>query len=113
MTNNELLNLLKDIKSKPISIKFDITDKYDYIVDIYYDEEDECICLSTRGTGGFSAGNWYEDIPEDFDHVIRFIPDLPKPAGEDGEHTEEQHEELTLWNVRLQALMEKERARSN
>ena len=35
----------------------------------------------------------YEDIPEDFDHVIRFIPDLPKPAGEDGEHTEEQHEE--------------------
>lgn len=55
----------------------------------------------------------YEDIPEDFDHVIRFIPDLPKPAGEDGEHTEEQHEELTLWNVRLQALMEKERARSN
>ena len=55
----------------------------------------------------------YEDIPEDFDHVIRFIPDLPEPAGEDGEHTEEQHEELTLWNVRLQALMEKERARSN
>ena len=55
----------------------------------------------------------YEDIPEDFEHVIRFIPDLPEPAGEDGEHTEEQHEELTLWNVRLQALMEKERARSN
>ena len=55
----------------------------------------------------------YEDIPEDFEHVIRFIPDLPEPEGEDGEHTEEQHEELTLWNVRLQALMEKERARSN
>ena len=55
----------------------------------------------------------YEDIPEDFEHVIRFIPDLPEPEGEDGEHTVEQHEELTLWNVRLQALMEKERARSN
>ena len=55
----------------------------------------------------------YEDIPEDFEHVIRFIPDLPEPAGEDGEHTEEQHEELALWNVRLQALMEKERASSN
>ena len=29
----------------------------------------------------------YEDIPEDFEHVIRFIPDLPEPEGEDGEHT--------------------------
>ena len=61
----------------------------------------------------------YEDIPEDFEHVIRFIPDLPEPEGVDekgnltGEHTEEQHEELALWNVRLQELMEKERARSN
>ena len=53
MTNNELLNLLKDIKSKPIAIKFDITDrrfeiKYDYIVDIYYDEIDEEIAMSTE-----------------------------------------------------------------
>ena len=63
--------------------------------------------------GEFVLYDKYEDIPEDFEHVIRFIPDLPEPEGEDGEHTEEQHEELTLWNVRLQALMEKERARSN
>ena len=61
----------------------------------------------------------YEDIPEDFEHVIRFIPDLPEPEGVDeegnptGEHTDEQHDELALWNVRLQELMEKERARSN
>ena len=50
----------------------------------------------------------YEDIPEDFEHVIRFIPDVPPEP-----HTEEDHEEMTLWNTRLQKLMEKERAGSN
>ena len=50
----------------------------------------------------------YEDIPEDFEHVIRFIPDVPPEP-----HTEEDHEEMTLWNTRLQKLMEKDRARSN
>ena len=50
----------------------------------------------------------YEDIPEDFEHVIRFIPDVPPEP-----HTEEDHEEMTLWNTRIQKLMEKERARSN
>ena len=50
----------------------------------------------------------YEDIPEEFDHVIKFIPDvIPEP------HTEEDHEEMAQWNIRLQELMEKERARSN
>ena len=50
----------------------------------------------------------YEDIPEEFDHVIKFIPDVPSEP-----HTEDQHEEISLWNTRLQELMEKERARSN
>ena len=50
----------------------------------------------------------YEDIPEEFEHVIKFIPDIPEEP-----HTEEDHEEMALWNVRLQELMEKERARSN
>jgi len=50
----------------------------------------------------------YEDIPEKFEHVIKFIPDIPKEP-----HTEEEHDELSLWNERLQKLMEKERARSN
>ena len=48
------------------------------------------------------AGNGYA--------VIRF---LPEPEGEDGNHTDEQHAEMARWNGRLQALMEKERARSN
>ena len=50
----------------------------------------------------------YEDIPEDFEHVIRFIPDIPPEP-----HTEDEHAEMALWNTRLQELMEKERARSN
>ena len=50
----------------------------------------------------------YEDIPEEFEHLIKFIPDIPEEP-----HTEEDHEEMALWNVRLQELMEKERARSN
>ena len=50
----------------------------------------------------------YEDIPKKFEHVIKFIPDIPEEP-----HTEEEHDELSLWNERLQQLMEKERARSN
>ena len=50
----------------------------------------------------------YEDIPEEFEHVIRFMPDVPEEP-----HTEEDHDEMALWNTRLQELMEKERARSN
>ena len=55
----------------------------------------------------------YEDIPDEFEHVIKFLPDLLEPEGEDGNHTEEQHEEMSKWNTRLQKLMEKEHARSN
>jgi hypothetical protein len=54
----------------------------------------------------------YEDIPDEFEHVIRFLPDAPEPEGEDGNHTKEQHQEMSVWNGRLQELMEKERARS-
>jgi hypothetical protein len=50
----------------------------------------------------------YEDIPDEFDHVIKFLPD---PIPED--HTEDDHAEMAKWNTRLQELMEKERARSN
>ena len=55
----------------------------------------------------------YEDIPETFDNVIKFIPDVPEPEGENGNHTDEQHTEMAKWNGRLQSLMEKERASSN
>lgn len=50
----------------------------------------------------------YEDIPDDFDNVIKFIPEIPIPP-----HTTEQHEEIDSWNSKLKKLMEKEYARSN
>ncbi len=50
----------------------------------------------------------YDDIPNVFDNVIKFFPEIP-----DGPHTEEQHEEIDSWNFKFQQLMERERARSN
>ena len=50
----------------------------------------------------------YEDIPEFFDNVIRFKPEIP-----DAPHTEEQHEEIEGWNKKLQKLIERENASSN
>ena len=49
----------------------------------------------------------YEDIPADFDHVIKFVPDIPE-----GPHTEDEHDQIDSWNEKLQQLMEIERARS-
>ena len=49
----------------------------------------------------------YENIPDEFEHVIRFLPDIISEP-----HTEDEHDEIAVWNDRLQQLMEKERARS-
>ena len=51
--------------------------------------------------------NNFEDIPNEFDHVIKFRPEIPE-----GPHTEEQHQEIEQWNSKLQKLMEIERAGS-
>jgi hypothetical protein len=50
----------------------------------------------------------YEDIPDEFDNVIKFIHEIP-----DGPHSHNEHDEIEKWNEKLQLLMEKERARSN
>ena len=49
----------------------------------------------------------YEDIPDDFDHVIEFLPEIPL-----GPHTQEQHEEIDQWNDKFLRLVRIERARS-
>lgn len=54
--------------------------------------------------GNLETYDKYDDIPDDFDHLIKFLPDLPA-----GPHTEEEHEEIHAWNDKLQALMEIER----
>ena len=50
----------------------------------------------------------YEDIPEEFDRVIEFLPEIPP-----GPHTQAQHEEIDSWVPRFQKLMEIEHARSS
>ena len=62
-----------------------------------------------KGTERITFTKW-EDVPSDldFDHVIKFIPDVPPPP-----HTEKQHEEMDQWDGRLQKLMERERANDN
>ena len=50
----------------------------------------------------------YDDIPNSFDHVISFNPHWP-----DSPHTQEDHDYMEVFNDKLQALMERERASSN
>lgn len=45
----------------------------------------------------------YEDIPEQFDNVIKFLPDIP-----DGPHSHEQHEEIDSWHMKFKNLMSRE-----
>lgn len=49
----------------------------------------------------------YEDIPEKFDHVIEFCPEIPP-----GPHTQDQHDEIDSWVPKFERLMEIERASS-
>ena len=50
----------------------------------------------------------YDDIPNTFDHVIKFNPDWPEPP-----HTQEDHDIMEVFNDKLQALMEIERNASS
>jgi len=50
----------------------------------------------------------YEDIPDVFDRVIEFCPEIPPDP-----HTPEQHDEIDAWVPRFQRLMEIEHARSS
>ena len=46
----------------------------------------------------------YDDIPETFENVIRFEPEVPPEP-----HTEEQHEMIATYNDKLKELMKRER----
>ena len=50
----------------------------------------------------------WEEVPKQFDHVIKFVPEIPEPP-----HTHEQHEEISKWPARLEQLMEIERNASS
>ena len=44
------------------------------------------------------------DIPEEFDHLIKFVPTSPKSP-----HTEEDHKEMATYNNKLKELMKREK----
>ncbi|SVB78602.1 uncharacterized protein METZ01_LOCUS231456 [marine metagenome] len=50
----------------------------------------------------------YDDIPNTFDHVIKFNPDWPESP-----HTQEDHDYMEVFNDKLQVLMEIERNASS
>ena len=50
----------------------------------------------------------YDDIPNTFEHVIKFIPDYPEGDPVTG-HTQEEHELMETFTDKLQELMERER----
>ena len=45
----------------------------------------------------------YDDIPEKFDNLISFVPNLPV-----GPHTQEQHDEIESWMEKFIALRKRE-----
>ena len=45
----------------------------------------------------------FDDIPEKFDNLIKFVPEIP-----DGPHTHDEHAEIEVWNEKLRALMKRE-----
>ena len=50
----------------------------------------------------------YDDIPNTFDHVIKFNPDWPEEP-----HTQEDHDLMAVFNDKLQVLMEIEKNASS
>ena len=59
------------------------------------------LIMSDRKLVTFSK---YEDIPEVFDHVIEFLPEIPE-----GPHTHDEHDIIEQWNNKLQELIKRER----
>lgn len=45
----------------------------------------------------------YEDIPDSFDNVIKFSPEML-----DETHEQHDHEEIDFWNQKLQELLKRE-----
>ena len=46
----------------------------------------------------------FEDIPESFDHLIKFLPEIPV-----GPHTHDEHDEIAQWNEKLKEIMKREK----
>lgn len=45
----------------------------------------------------------YRDIPEVFDNVIKFLPEIPPPP-----HSQEDHQDIESWMEKFRELLKKE-----
>lgn len=57
--------------------------------------------------GVLETYNKYEDIPESFDNLIKFIPEVPELQHANEE--EHDHEFIEFWNNKLKELMKREK----
>lgn len=57
-----------------------------------------------KDEGILKTYNNFDDIPEEFDHVIEFLPHMPPPP-----HDENQHEEIDSWMPKFKQLLERQR----
>lgn len=57
--------------------------------------------------GHVQSFNRYEEIPDQFDHVIAFIPEVPPPP-----HSDQDHNDIESWAGKFERLLEIERASS-
>ena len=53
-----------------------------------------------KRNGKLERYNKFDDIPSSFEHLISFKPDYPEPP-----HTEEQHEEMSTYQSKLEELL--------
>jgi hypothetical protein len=56
--------------------------------------------------GELKAYTNYNEIPKEFDHLIKFLPEIPPPP-----HSNAQHDEIHSWGEKLQNLISKENTR--
>jgi len=53
--------------------------------------------------GSLQTYNSFDDIPESFDNLIKFLPEIPEAP-----HTHDEHDEITHWNNKLKELLKRE-----
>jgi len=58
--------------------------------------------FTIRVNGCLRTFSSYEEIPTVFDEIIIFEPKVKL-----GPHTQQEHDEIELWNYRLQLLMQR------
>ena len=58
--------------------------------------------FTIRVNGCLQTFSSYEEIPNAFDEIIIFEPKVNP-----GPHTPQEHDEIELWNYRLQLLMQR------